>query len=422
VRSLDAWIGERKVGIFVEEARADGGNDYAFHYEADAGLEYLVSLTMTPTATKRSFEMGTFPPPFDMILPEGKRRQRIEQARKFARADSFSMLSYVGGNVVNRVRFIPPGADRRITTVQLPPPREIAASSAGLQLFNALMGELDLAQGIAGVQPKLLGDADEADKKLSVHERSYRGSTHILKGSTDGYPCLAANEAACLMIYRYAGLDVPQVTLSADGQVLLVERFDFSEDGLLGFEEVASLLGETSDTKYERDYGSALQQLVDYASPQYAEQIRSDFFLALLLNWIIGNGDAHLKNFGLLYRDDVDARPAPYYDIVSTLVYVPEDIPALPLSNDHYAKEWWSRQRLEEFGLERARLSRSELRETFDRAENAIEQGLAHLQEQCVRIPEFSVIGQRMIEIIGGRRRDLYAQPSNLRARTARRT
>ncbi len=422
MRSLDAWIGERKVGTFVEEARADGGNDYAFHYETDVGPEHLVSLTMTPTAVKRSFGMGTFPPPFDMILPEGNRRLRIEQARKFARADSFSMLSYVGSNAVNRVRFIPPGADRRLTTVQLPPPREIAASSAGLQLFNALMNDLDLAQGIAGVQPKILGDAIATDGKLLVSLRTYRGSTHILKGSTDDYPYLAANEAACLVIFRYAGLDVPNVTLSADGQVLLVERFDFTEGGLLGFEEVASLLGETADTKYERDYGSALQHLVDYASPQYAEQIRRDFFLALLLNWIIGNGDAHLKNFGLLYSDDINARPAPYYDIVSTLAYMPDDIPALPLSNDYYAKEWWSRRHLEEFGLERSRLSRNELREIFDRAEDAIGRGLEHLREQCMRMPGFAAVGQRMITVIGDRRRDLYAQASGLRVRTARRT
>jgi len=58
---------------------------------------------------------------------------------------------------------------------------------------------------------------------------------------------------------------------------------------------------------------------------------------------------AHLKNFGVLYHDDLDVRLAPFYDVVSTLAHIPEDVPALALSFEWYSKAWWPRARVEEF-------------------------------------------------------------------------
>ena len=93
-------------------------------------------------------------------------------------------------------------------------------------------------------------------------------------------------------------------------------------------------MGETSATKYQRDYGTMFEILSEFVGPNDEPALRHDLTLALVLNWLLGNGDAHLKNFGVLYRDDLEVRLAPFYDCVATLPYLPEDVPALALSFD----------------------------------------------------------------------------------------
>jgi serine/threonine-protein kinase HipA len=257
--------------------------------------DYYAITACIPLPQLRRFETRRFPPAFEMILPEGERRQRIEAARKILSADEFSLLSYVGANPVNRVRFLPPGSKPDQGVPPLPTPKDIANCSSGLALFERLMAELDLRQGIAGVQPKILG-AIEQPAKFSADMRQKRGSTHILKASTSAYPFLALNEYICLHVFEAAGLRIPNVTLSADGQLLLVERFDTLPDGThLGFEEVAVLMGETSATKYVRDYGSMIESLASFVDIQFEEALRRDMSQSLVLNWLLGNGDAHLK-------------------------------------------------------------------------------------------------------------------------------
>ena len=285
---LVAWVNASEVGRFTERHRSDGSH-FSFDYLDDADAGHLVSLTMIPLAERRRFESRQFPPAFDMILPEGQRRQRIEAARKIVRTDDFALLTYVGGNPINRVRFLLPGADPRQAIAPLPSPQEIANCSAGQALFQKLMAEVDLRQGIAGVQPKVLGAAEVAPK-ISPELCQERGNTHILKASTPSFPYLAVNEYVCLKVFESAGLAVPTVTLSADGELLLVERFDTLKDGThLGFEEVAVLMGETSASKYQRDYGSMIESLASFVAVQAEDTMRRDVTMALVLNWLLGN-------------------------------------------------------------------------------------------------------------------------------------
>jgi serine/threonine-protein kinase HipA len=387
--ALVAWIDGRKVGEFSEEHLPDGSL-FAFEYDAGATTRDLVSLTMVPLPAARRFETRSFPAPFDMILPEGEHRLRIEAARKIIRTDPFSLLAYVGANPVNRVRFLPLGAAPEAAMPELPPPREIAECSQGRALFRRLTEDLELRQGIAGVQPKVLGWSSAASK-LSPELRQNRGSTHILKSSPSRFPFLAVNEYVCLRIFAAAGLSVPKVTLSADGELLLVERFDVLPDGShLGFEEAAALMGENSATKYQRDYGSLLDSLAAFVVPEAEGCLRRDLTQALILNHLIGNGDAHLKNFGMLYSDDTDAKLAPFYDCVATLPYIPGDIPALPLSFDWYSKAWWPRAKLEEFAQTHGKLSRAETRRLIERCLAAMSDGIASLPAHARDIPQFS--------------------------------
>lgn len=392
---LVAWVNGREVGRFSQLHLADG-SQFRFDYREDVDAGHLASLTMIPLPQRRHFESRQFPPAFEMILPEGQRRQRIEAARKIVRTDDFSVLAYVGGNPVNRVRFLPPGADPDQAISPLPSAPEIANCSAGQALFQKLMAEVDLRQGIAGVQPKVLG-AVNAAVKMSPELRQQRGNTHILKASTSEFPYLAANEYICLKVFESAGLAVPTVTLSADGELLLVERFDTTKDGMhLGFEEVAVLMGETSATKYQRDYGSMVESLASFIELPAEDAMRRDVTAALVLNWLLGNGDAHLKNFGVLYHDDGDVRLAPFYDVVSTLVYLPEDVPALALSFEWYSKAWWPRARVEEFARHYGKMTPAESARMFDRCIEAVAEGSRLAKQLAARIKGFGDLGTKL--------------------------
>jgi serine/threonine-protein kinase HipA len=396
VAELIAWVDGKPVGQFTEEHLTDG-SQFRFEYLDGVGADRLVSLTMIPLPQQRRFESRQFPPAFDMILPEGQRRQRIEAARKVVRTDDFALLGYVGGNPVNRVRFLQAGTLPRQDIAALPSPKEIANCSAGQALFQKLMAEVDLRQGIAGVQPKILGAADAESPKMSPDLRQERGNTHILKASTASFPYLAVNEYICLKVFESAGLPVPGVTLSADGELLLVERFDTLKDGThLGFEEVAVLMGETSATKYQRDYGSMIESLASFIEYQAEEAMRAAVTTALVLNWLLGNGDAHLKNFGVLYHDDLDVRLAPFYDVVSTLPYIPEDVPALALSFDWYSKAWWPRARLEEFARNYGKLTAPETKRMIDRCMAAVDEGVKLAERLSREIGGFADLGTRL--------------------------
>jgi serine/threonine-protein kinase HipA len=399
---LVAWVDGQEVGRFSEHHVPDGSS-FTFEYVEGVSAEDLVSLTMIPLPHHRRFDSRDFPPAFDMILPEGERRLRIEAARKIVRTDAFSLLSYVGANPVNRVRFLQPGATLDQEVPQLPAPAEIANNSAGQALFQKLMADLDLRQGIAGVQPKVLGAAEDV-QKMSPDMRQQRGSTHILKASTRTLPFLAANEFICLKVFEMAGLTTPNVTLSADGELLLVERFDILGDGNhLGFEETAVLMGESSATKYQRDYGSMIESLALFVEAQTEDAMRRDVSKALVLNWLLGNGDAHLKNFGVLYRDDLHVRLAPFYDVVATLPYIPEDVPALALSFDWYSKAWWPRTKIEEFARTHGKLSRADTARMFEESIAAVAGGLKLAQKLRRQIPGFAELAATLIKLWTGR-------------------
>lgn len=399
---LIAWVDGRSVGRFYEQHLTDG-SAFRFEYAEDASATDLVSLTMIPLPDSRQFNSRTFPPAFDMILPEGQRRQKIEAARKIVRTDDFALLSYVGINPVNRVRFLQSGAAPHYDIAPLPTPREIANCSAGQALFQKLMADFDLRQGIAGVQPKVLGTVENTEK-MSPELRQERGSTHILKSSTRDFPFLAANEFICLHVYAAAGLIIPNITLSADGELLLVERFDALGDGAhLGFEEAAVLLGETSATKYQRDYGTMVESLASFVDIQTEDSMRRDVTKALVLNWLLGNGDAHLKNFGVLYKDDLDVRLAPFYDVVSTLPYIPEDVPALALSFDWYSKAWWPRVRIEEFARTHGKLSSAETARLFDDCMAAVSVGLKLANKLGKQIRGFAKLRTTLVKLWNAR-------------------
>ena len=134
------------------------------------------------------------------------------------------------------------------------------------------------------------------------------------------FPLLTVNEFVCMKCAEHCGLNTPKVWLSDDLQHYVVERFDTDGSGnKIGIEDFATLMGRTGDQKYLGSYENVLK--VVNLNTGSLEQVKEAFKL-VAFNCLIGNGDAHLKNFSLQYQPDhTEVGLSPVYDITHTLIY-----------------------------------------------------------------------------------------------------
>jgi serine/threonine-protein kinase HipA len=180
---------------------------------------------------------------------------------------------------------------------------------------------------LAGAQPKLPVVIENGMMALPTNAAS--PTTHILKPEPTAYPGLVDNEAFCMQLARAALLPVASVEKAATPtglRYLVVERYDrdVTADPIrrLHQEDVCQALGIPADRKYQSEGGPGIRDAVELLRSATAvpAQELPRFWEALVFNWLIGNCDAHGKNFSLLH--DVSAPTlAPLYDLVSTTVY-----------------------------------------------------------------------------------------------------
>jgi serine/threonine-protein kinase HipA len=173
---------------------------------------------------------------------------------------------------------------------------------------------------ISGVQPKL-SMSRQRSRLLPVTA----GGQFILKPQTERFPLLPQNESLCMNIAGLLEIDTPPHGLFdlRDGSpAYLVRRFDRTPDGKkLRCEDFAQILGE--DDKYTGSMeriGKKIRELSGV--PGLDVQL---FFERVLLNFLLGNGDAHLKNFSMLESADGGLRLSPAYDIVCSKVVLPRE-------------------------------------------------------------------------------------------------
>ena len=323
-----------------DEARSRGTT---FAYESTTAMERAVSVTMPVRLASWDTAYGVAPI-FEMNLPEGALRERLRLA--FAKAtgtfDDFDLLTIVGRSQLGRVRFTAMDVVLK-EGVPFQSVDEIVESRRGGELYRYLLEKFAVHSGISGVQPKFLirdeGKLSGGLKSERTLSPSFRGATHIVKfWDATEYPELAANEFFCLKAAARCGLEVPPHRLAVDGSSLVMERFDLRPDGRYrGFEDFCVLNARRTEEKYRGSYETAVVK-------RFRQFARSaDFlpeclrlFTLIALNCALRNGDAHLKNFGILYDEVLgDAHLAPVYDLVTTAVYLPRDRMALTLNGSN---------------------------------------------------------------------------------------
>jgi serine/threonine-protein kinase HipA len=395
---IKVWTDAAEAGLLDRH----GNRGSSFAYMPEVARARAVSITMTVRLPSWDVQFG-LPPIFEMNLPEGVLRERLRLA--FAKAtgtfDEFDLLGIVGRSQVGRIRYT--GQKEQLhEDVPFQSVDEILEKRRGGDLFRYLIDKFASFSGISGVQPKVLVRDEAASVALSKEKhrltQSYRGATHIVKfWEQNEYPQLAANEFFCLRIAEKCGLDVPPYRLAEDALALVIDRFDLRPDGTYrGFEDFCVLNARRTDEKYRGSYEtSIMKRFAEFANSPHVGEDLERLFTLIVINCALRNGDAHLKNFGIVY-DDVqgEARLAPVYDLVTTTVYLPKDSMALTLNG---TTKWASAKELQRLGETRMGGTPARVREILDRIADAIADTSKELRAYAKDHPDFKDIGERML-------------------------
>ena len=184
---------------------------------------------------------------------------------------------------------------------------------------------------ISGVQIKALLKLNTANKELEI---ATEVGTHILKPEPNEFPELPLNENLCMSIAQELKMKVPPHGLfkMADGKLAyVIKRFDrIGNYEKIHKEDMAQILNLSPEAKYSSSFEAIGNAIKKNSVNPYLDLF--DFFQRIILNFALGNGDMHLKNWSLLTPSNGRNSLAPCYDFVSSKIYLPdeEDL-ALPI-------------------------------------------------------------------------------------------
>ena len=323
---LEVWLFADRVGTL---ALVDGR--LSFCYASDwLAQSDSVALSVSLPLQAEPFDDLKTRPFFAGLLPEGQMRRLIAQQLQVSSQNDFALLDHIGGECAGAVTFIEPGHALPVPTrndgVQWLSDDEVVAILDELPRRPMLAGKDGLRLSLAGAQDKLPVVFDGARIGLPLNGTP---SSHILKPAIHAVEDSVINEGFCMalaeaMQLKPAKSKVHQVL---DRSFLLVERYDRHIDAQgyrqrLHQEDFCQALGVVPEMKYQNEGGPDLAQcfdLVRSATRPSAPQVLRllDY---VIFNALIGNHDAHAKNFSLLYSGK-HLVLAPFYDTLSTAVY-----------------------------------------------------------------------------------------------------
>lgn len=301
-------------GILDRESR------FVFNY---VSTERPCEASLTMPIRPESYASQVLPPIFEMNRPEGYLLDRIRQ--KFAKEgslDDMALLKITGNNQVGRLRYRDQNSKAERSNLKGVGLKEILHEGASKGLFEFLV-ETYLESGISGVQPKVM--APDVDKSPIATDKATLIAMDLIVKSSGEYPGLTGNEFLCMDAARRAGITVPEFWLSQDATLFVMRRFDLADEKQLGFEDMAVIMNKQAENKYVGSYENIAKAIKIFCRNNALESSRQ-FFEYLTLSVLTRNGDAHLKNFGLLYETpdaegDRSPRLAPLYDVVTTTAF-----------------------------------------------------------------------------------------------------
>lgn len=299
------------------------------------GDEWLADATQPPISMSlpkqsKPFKLRECRPFFGGLLPEEGQLKVVAGKLGISETNDFKLLEALGGDVAGALSLWPEG--------ERPPTRDATAQPRPLdetevsELLDALLkrpllaGEDGLRLSLAGAQPKLPVVLVEGQIGLPAPGQP---TTHILKPPISRFEAIIENEAMMMRLAAALELSVAQVEVRKAGgkSYLLVTRYDrqFEATGevrRLHQEDFCQALGLPPDQKYQFENGPSFKtcfEVLRRAATRPGVEVLK-LVDAAIFNVIVGNADAHGKNFSLLYQV-TGASLAPLYDLICTAAY-----------------------------------------------------------------------------------------------------
>jgi len=337
---LDVYLHRFLAGHLVQDDYGDVSFRYAsIWHENPAATPLSLSLPLQ----NEIFGQKLCKPFFAGVLPDAAKRKIIARNLGISANNDFAMLEEIGGECAGAVTFVKTGSNlpaaddsyRELSTT------ELASILKELPRRPLMAGESGVRFSLAGAQDKIPVAIKEGTMLLPLNNAP---SSHIIKPSIAEYEGMVFNEAFCMKLAKAIGLPVARVEISKadDVDFLLVERYDRVQkviDGRIRSERIhqedfTQALGIIPERNIRLRGGPSLKQCFDLVRSNAtvpAIDLRN-LLKSVIFNFLIGNHDAHGKNFSILYNisdatlaqsrgDASDFRLAPLYDLICTPVY-----------------------------------------------------------------------------------------------------
>jgi len=346
-RTLDVYLRQNLIGQLIQDEHGEMAFAYAANWLDTAGA---IPLSHSLPLRKERFNRHECRGFFAGVLPEQGKRETIARNLGISARNDFAMLEKIGGECAGAVTFMPAGEtlpDRNYHYRLL--------TSQALADILKMLPRRPLMAGADGIRLSLAGAQD----KIAVHVSNGQismplggaPSTHIIKPAIENFAGIVFNEAFCLKLAHAVGMHTADAEVGrVEGiDYLIIERYDRtmvkeSPEGAeylerLHQEDFCQALGIPPDHKYQNEGGPSLKQcfalLRELSSVPVIDIQR--LLDAVIFNFLIGNHDAHGKNFSLLYA--TETRLAPLYDVLSTAYYPELDKKMAMKIGDEYASD-----------------------------------------------------------------------------------
>jgi len=327
-RSLNVYLHEEPVGRLVQ----DDGGQMSFEYlESWLAKPDAVVLSQSLPLRKERFPARECRGFFGGILPEESKREIIARNLGISARNDYAMLEQIGGECAGAVTFIPEG--------QQPPEREYHYRKLDAKELAGILRDLPkrpLLAGEKGIRLSLAGAQDKVAVRIEGEEVSLplggAPSTHILKPAVERFAGVVSNEALCMTLAAHINLPAAKVETRRveDVEYLLVERYDRKHATVDGAPTVERLHQEdfcqaqniVSEMKYQKEGGPSFKQCFALLRNVSIAPVLdlANLLDAAIFNYLVGNNDAHGKNFSFVYEDK-QIRLAPLYDVICTINY-----------------------------------------------------------------------------------------------------
>jgi serine/threonine-protein kinase HipA len=301
---------------------------------------------------------------FSHLLPEGRLRDAVASAAGTNRAREFNLLARIGiDDLPGALRI---GTADELRSVKRPPELAAAEDEEG--------GNPLLKFSLAGVQLKF--SVYRGIKGLTVPAKGQAGNVIVkLPDNRPGFFGVPEAELACLNLARLSGIDTPKASLVSISEItgledwarevsapaLTVDRFDRKEHGRVHMEELAQVLNIPAAVETAKYRRANFETIASIVGALCGSASVGDVITRIVFNVLIGNGDAHLKNWAVLYPDGITPALSPIYDVLPTVLFIPSDDMGLKLAGSRAfenvsVKSFDGIGRRTDFGVDNARV------------------------------------------------------------------